>query len=78
MARELPPRVPPELAELDALVCLLGNRTKNELSAKSRRRLIELCGAYPDANTAAAWKLALRQLRAEVAAEPDPEAGAPG
>ena len=74
MARELPPRVPPELAELDALVCLLGNRTRSELGPKARRRLLELCEAYPDPATAARWKAALRQLRAEAAAERDPEA----
>ena len=74
MARELPPRVPTELEELDRLICLLGNRTKADLTPKSRKALIGLCGAYPDGTTASLWKAELRQIRAELVAEPDPEA----
>jgi hypothetical protein len=32
-------------------------------------------GAYPDPSTAARWKKHLREIRAELAAEADPEAG---
>jgi len=77
MGREWPPRIPPELAELDRAVMLLGSRAKGmDLSAPRRKELATLIGAYPDAVTAARWKAALRPLRAEVAAEADPEPGA--
>jgi len=69
-----PPRVPPELPELDRLIMLLGSRAKGTaLTAPRRKELLALCGAYPDPTTAARWKAELRPLRAEVAAEPDPE-----
>jgi hypothetical protein len=73
--KPLPPRVPPELAELDRAIMLLGVRAKGtELTAPRRREMVALLEAYPDAATAAHWKAALRVLRAEAAAEPDPEA----
>jgi hypothetical protein len=76
MSDDLPPRVPPELPEMDRLVMLLGFRSKCvDLSARVRAELIALCGAYPDPLTAARWKQHLREIRAELAAEPDPEAG---
>ncbi len=77
----LPPRVPTELATLDQAITLLGNRTKNPLTDKPKKQLIELIGAYPDAPTAARWKAELRQIRKELKAEgEDPEAsgGVPG
>ncbi len=73
---DLPPRVPPELPEMDRLVMLLGSRSKCvDLSERVRAELIALCGVYPDPSTAARWKKNLREIRAELAAEPDPEAG---
>jgi hypothetical protein len=75
----LPPRVPTELATLDQAITLLGNRTKNALTDKPKKQLIELIGAYPDAPTAARWKAELRQIRKELAAEgDDPETGESG
>lgn len=65
----LPPRVPTELADLDALIMLLGNRTKGELGAKARQRLTDLCGAYPTAGLAQLWKNELKTIRKELAAE---------
>jgi hypothetical protein len=65
----LPPRVPTELAELDALIMLLGNRTKGELRTKARHHLTELCGVYPTAATAQLWKNELKQIRKELAQE---------
>lgn len=75
----LPPRVPTELADLDALIMLLGNRTHGELRPKARQRLIELCGTYPAAGLAQMWKNELKPIRKELASElatgptPDPE-----
>lgn len=69
----LPPRVPTELAPLDQAIMLLGNRTKNALSDKPKKQLIELIGVYPDAPTAARWKAELRQIRKELKEE-GPEA----
>lgn len=65
----LPPRVPTELADLDALIMLLGNRTKGELGPKARQRLLDLCGAYPAAGLAQLWKNELKAIRKELAAE---------
>jgi hypothetical protein len=76
MSDDLPPRVPSELPEMDRLVMLLGSRSKCvDLSARVRAELITLCGVYPDPLTAARWKKHLREIRAELAVEPDPEAG---
>lgn len=75
----LPPRVPTELATLDQAIMLLGNRTKNALTDKPKKQLVELIGAYPDVPTAVRWKAELRQIRKELAAEGgDPEAGDEG
>lgn len=65
----LPPRVPTELADLDALIMLLGNRTKGELGPKARQRLLDLCGAYPAAGLAQLWKNELKPIRKELALE---------
>jgi hypothetical protein len=69
----LPPRVPTDLATLDQAIMLLGNRSKNSLTDKPRKQLIELIGVYPDAPTAARWKAELRQIRKELKEE-GPEA----
>lgn len=65
----LPPRVPTELGVLDQAILLLGNRAKNSLTDKPRKRLIELIGVYPDAATAARWKAELKQIRKEMKEE---------
>ena len=64
--KELPPRVPEELAELGATVQLLGNRSKTDLGPKPRARLLALIGCYPDPKAAAYWKIALKGLRQEM------------
>lgn len=72
---DLPPRVPTELPEMDRLIMLLGSRsTGTDLRHGVRAELVALCGTYPDRTTAARWKRYLRELRAEMIAEPDPEA----
>jgi hypothetical protein len=72
---DLPPRVPTELPELDRLIMLLGSRSQgSDLTKSVRAELIALCGVYPDPTKAALWKSELRQVRAEMKAEPDPEA----
>jgi hypothetical protein len=72
---ELPPRVPTELVDLDRLIMLLGSRSKGTgLTKAVRSELVGLCGSYPDPKAAARWKKALREVRAEMVAEPDPEA----
>jgi len=72
----LPPRVPTDLATLDQAIMLLGNRSKNSLTDKPRKQLIELIGVYPDAPTAARWKAELRQIRKELKEEgPDVDGG---
>ncbi len=45
------------------------------VSQRVRAELTALCGAYPDPSTAAQWKKHLREIRAELVAETDPEAG---
>jgi len=72
---DLPPRVPSDLPAIDRLVMLLGSRSMGvAMSQRVRAELEALCGAYPDPSTAARWKKHLREIRAELAAEPDPEA----
>jgi len=76
MSDDLPPRVPPELPEMDRLVMLLGSRSQGvSMSQRVRAEPTALCGAYPDPSTAARWKKHLREIRAELVAETDPEAG---
>ncbi|WP_013320666.1 hypothetical protein [Gloeothece verrucosa] len=60
--KPLPPKIPGSIASMERAIVLLGNRVQNELNPKSRQELIELIDIYPDANTAATWKQALRQL----------------
>jgi len=59
----MPPHVPESRELLNQALTLLGNRVKYELTPKSRARLSELLGGYPDAATAAVWKRELKRLR---------------
>jgi hypothetical protein len=59
---ELPPKLPNTSESLQRAILLLGNRTKTELTDKSRRELVELLGAYPSAEQASTWKQRLKQL----------------
>ena len=69
MASPLPPRVPTDLPALDQAITLLGNRTKDALTAPARRKLVDLVGTYPDQKTAAVWKATLKEIRRELVAE---------
>jgi hypothetical protein len=59
---ELPPKLPNTSEALQRAVLLLGNRTKTELTDKSRRELEQLLGAYPSIEQASTWKKHLKQL----------------
>ncbi len=64
MAREkkpLLPQIPQSEKKLERAICLLGSRTKVELSSKSAQELIALMGRYPDPQEAAVWKQHLKQ-----------------
>ena len=61
--QRIPPKVPEQLPQLQRAVVLLGERCKYPLGAKLQRELTDLLGRYPDAETAAIWKTALKQLR---------------
>ena len=61
--QRIPPEVPTELGPLDRAIMLLGSRTKGELRAKHQQELARLLGRYPDTETAAVWKKALKELR---------------
>lgn len=62
----LPPQVPETLTELDRAVALLGIVAKEQPLKKSRRdELKALLGAFPQPETAAAWKTQLKQVREE-------------
>lgn len=58
----LPPQIPGTTEDLQRLILLLGNRTKADLTTKTKRELIALIGAYPTSEQAAAWKQNLKQL----------------
>ena len=58
----LPPKLPGRAEALQRAILLLGNRTKSQLTDKSRRELEELIGAYPTSEQAALWKQSLKQL----------------
>lgn len=77
MTPDLPPRIPPELPEMDRLIALLGAVAKcATLRHGTRIELARLAGGLPSgASQAARWKHHLKELRAEMATEPDPEAG---
>jgi hypothetical protein len=61
---ELPPKLPNTNTSeaLQRAVLLLGNRTKTELTDKSRRELEQLLEAYPSIEQASIWKKHLKQL----------------
>lgn len=61
--QRIPPEVPTELGTLDRAIMLLGSRVKGELRHKHQVELARLLGRYPDAETAAVWKKALKELR---------------
>ena len=61
-ASDLPPKLPSTSEALQRAILLLGNRTKRELTDKSRRELEQLLGTYPSAEQARAWKQRLKQL----------------
>ena len=58
----LPPKVPDTKPELARAITLLGNRVQGELGKKAYGELVKLLDAYPDSQTAAAWKQGLRQV----------------
>lgn len=58
----LPLKIPSNTSDLQRLICLLGNRTKSELTGKSKQELIDLSGTYPTVEQAALWKSSLKQL----------------
>ena len=58
----LPPKVPDTEPELARAITLLGNRVQGELGKKAYCELVKLLDAYPDSQTAAAWKQGLRQV----------------
>jgi hypothetical protein len=66
---DYPPRVPELLFQLDRAICLLGERKKNALSARTCSELVDLLGACPSPPTAAAWKMKLKELRRDLALE---------
>jgi hypothetical protein len=61
-ASDLPPKLPSTSEALQRAILLLGNRTKTELTDKSRCELVELLGSYPSTEQAGAWKQRLKQL----------------
>ncbi|MGH2413730.1 MAG: hypothetical protein ACRDEA_08570, partial [Microcystaceae cyanobacterium] len=62
LSLSFPPKIPETPQSLERAIILLGNRTKGELTQKTRQELRELLDVYPDASTAAHWKQSLRQL----------------
>jgi hypothetical protein len=58
----LPPKIPQSSKDLRRAICLLGSRTKVELSSKSQRELVALIGRYPNQEESATWKQSLKQL----------------
>lgn len=78
---KLPPRIPPELSDLRRAVELLSAwarcvpRLSDGREARMREEVQALLEAVPSSKDEAwKWKIALRALAKEVAAEPDPEA----
>ncbi len=58
----LPPQIPQFSKDVERAICLLGSRTKVELSGKSAQELIALVGRYPNPQEAATWKQHLKQI----------------
>lgn len=59
----LPPRVPEGRVQLERAIALLGCRVQGDLRVSVQSELIGLVGRYPDAQTAANWKLGLKSIR---------------
>ena len=59
---QLPPQIPQSEEKLERAICLLGSRTKVELSSKSALELVTLMGRYPNPQEAAFWKQYLKQM----------------
>jgi hypothetical protein len=57
----LPPQIPQSEEKLERAICLLGSRSKVELSSKSARELVALMGRYPNPEEAVVWKQYLKQ-----------------
>jgi len=73
----LPPRLPPELEDLQRAVHLLSIWNPSS-PPRLQAELQALLEALPVSKTEARkWKISLRALAREVAAEPDPEATKP-
>lgn len=66
---DYPPNVPEQLFQLERAICLLGERTKNALSARTCSELVELLGECPSPPLAAAWKMKLKELRRDLVLE---------
>ena len=58
----LPPQIPQSSKDVERAICLLGSRTKVELSGKPAQELVALIGRYPNPQEAAAWKHHLKQM----------------
>lgn len=58
----LPPQIPQFSKDVERAICLLGSRTKVELSGKPAQELIALVGRYPNPQEAATWKQHLKQI----------------
>ncbi len=58
----LPPQLPGTAVLLQRTILLLGNRTKGELTKKTKSELVELIGVYPTSEQAAVWKQNLKQM----------------
>ena len=58
----LPPQIPQSEEKLERAICLLGSRTKVELSSKSAQELVALVGRYPNPQEAVLWKQFLKQM----------------
>ena len=56
------PQIPQSEKKLERAICLLGSRTKVELSSKSVQELVALVGRYPNPQEAAVWKQFLKQM----------------
>ena len=65
-----PPQVPTELADLHRAIMLLGSRVQVKLTPKRQKELEALLSCYANANTAAAWKSALKELRRDEIFDP--------
>ena len=56
-----PQQIPQSEKKLERAICLLGSRTKVELSSKSVQELVALVGRCANPQEAAVWKQFLKQ-----------------